>query len=389
MGGAERALLDLAASVAAAQPRWSLALVAAAPGPLVHEAQALGVETRVLPFPPRLETLGDAGDSAPASLALSLLSAVPSAIRYRAALRRTLAGMRPGVVHSNGLKTHLLSALARPRGAALLWHLHDYPGTRRAMARLLRSVARRCDQAVANSDSVAADARALLGPGVPIETVHNAVDLRHFTPEGPTLDLDAASGLAPAEPGTVRVGLVATMGVWKGHETFLRAVARLPAESPVRAYVVGGAIYRTARSQVSVQSLKEMAAELGIAGRMGFTDRVDDSAAAMRALDVVVHASTRPEPFGLVIAEGMACGRAVVVSLAGGAAEIVRDGVDALGIAPGDDAALASVIQRLAGDADLRARLGASARAAAEERFDPARLARQMVPVYRRLAGEA
>ena len=50
----------------------------------------------------------------------------------------------------------------------------------------------------------------------------------------------------------------------------------------------------------------------------------------MRALDVVVHASTQPEPFGLVIAEAMACGRAVVVSSGGGAAEIVTPGEDAL-----------------------------------------------------------
>ena len=54
----------------------------------------------------------------------------------------------------------------------------------------------------------------------------------------------------------------------------------------------------------------------------------------MRALDIVVHASTEPEPFGLTIAEGMASGRAVIVSAAGGAAEIVQDGVDALTCAP-------------------------------------------------------
>ncbi len=56
----------------------------------------------------------------------------------------------------------------------------------------------------------------------------------------------------------------------------------------------------------------------------------------MRALDIVVHASTRPEPFGLVIAEAMACGRAVITSAAGGAAEIVESEVDALTHTPGD-----------------------------------------------------
>jgi glycosyltransferase involved in cell wall biosynthesis len=109
----------------------------------------------------------------------------------------------------------------------------------------------------------------------------------------------------------------------------------------------------------------------------------------MRALDVVVHASVQPEPFGMVIAEAMACGKPVVVSLAGGAAEIVRDGVDALGHPPGDAAALADRIRVLVEDAELRARLGRAARAAAESRFDRARLAKELGPLYARLAAAA
>ena len=57
----------------------------------------------------------------------------------------------------------------------------------------------------------------------------------------------------------------------------------------------------------------------GLESRVGFTGFVQDSATAMRALDIVVHASTDPEPFGLVIAEAMACGKPVVASRAGGA----------------------------------------------------------------------
>jgi glycosyltransferase involved in cell wall biosynthesis len=91
----------------------------------------------------------------------------------------------------------------------------------------------------------------------------------------------------------------------------------------------------------------------------------------------------------MVIAEAMACGRPVVVSLAGGAAEIVRDGVDALGHAPGDAAALADRLSALVRDPGLRARLGRAARTAAEARFDRARLARELAPLYTRLARAA
>jgi glycosyltransferase involved in cell wall biosynthesis len=215
------------------------------------------------------------------------------------------------------------------------------------------------------------------------------VDLTRFSPEGTRLDLDAAAGLLPALPGTVRVGLVATFGRWKGHETFLQAIARLPRALPFRAFIVGDSLYETDSSQLRRADLEARVSALGIGDRIGFTGFAADAAAAMRALDLVVHASVQPEPFGMVIAEAMACGRPVVVSLAGGAAEIVRDGVDALGHAPGDAGALAERLSALVADPALRARLGRAARTAAESRFDRARLARELGPLYTRLARAA
>jgi len=185
----------------------------------------------------------------------------------------------------------------------------------------------------------------------------------------------------------VRVGLVATFARWKGHRTFLEALSRLPESLPVRGYIIGGPVYETAGSQVSLGELRAEATALGLSSRVGFTGFVADAAQAMRALDVVVHASTDPEPFGLVIAEGMACARAVVVSRAGGAAEITTPGVDALAYAPGDAAELAECLRSLVTDAALRARLGDAGRATAERVFDRRRLALDMTPLYEKLAG--
>ena len=76
-------------------------------------------------------------------------------------------------------------------------------------------------------------------------------------------DLDALAGIAPVTAGTIRVGLVATMARWKGHEVFLRAIAQLPdgLRSRVRAYVIGGAIYPTRGSQLSADELRASAPE--------------------------------------------------------------------------------------------------------------------------------
>jgi glycosyltransferase involved in cell wall biosynthesis len=387
-GGAEAALHDLLAGLRESHPSWSLRLIVASDGPLVERVEALGVPVQVLPFPASVARLGDWGVGRGWRARVGFLmrcagTALP-ALAYLQRLRRLLRSNQPNVIHTNGLKMHLLGAWARPHGSAVLWHLHDYAGRRPITARLLRRSVDRCAAVVANSQSVADDVRHVCGDAVPVHPVWNAIDLERFSPDGPRLDLDAVSGL-PAEDGVLRVGLVATFARWKGHEIFLRALAALPSSLRVRGYIVGGPVYETSGSQTSLDELTEMVRALGLAGRVGFTGFVQDSSMAMRALDIVVHASTDPEPFGLVIAEAMACGKAVVVSRAGGASELIDPGLDALAFNPGDASALARCIQQLVGDAGLRQRLGIAGRSVAEQRFHRRRMASELTPIYESL----
>jgi glycosyltransferase involved in cell wall biosynthesis len=385
MGGAETSLIELLASIRAAQPKWELTVVLGEAGPLVRKAEALGVDVKVAPLPPALARIGDTDRRLAAALGSSLL-ACGAVIRYAGWLARILRALRPEIVHTNGFKMHLMGSWARPAGAQVVWHVHDYVRPRRMMSRLLRWNRRRCTTVIANSESVAADVRDLL-PALPVVAIYNAVDLKRFAPSGPRVDLDALSDLRPAAPGTRRVGLVGTFARWKGHAVFLRALSLLPPEALVRGYVIGGPIYRTKGSQWSVAELRQKADGLGLRGRVGFTGFVEDAATAIRSLDVVVHASTRPEPFGMVIIEGMACGKAVIASLAGGASELLEDGANAVGHPPGNADALARLILRLAGDDLLRSRLGQAGRGTAERLFHRGRLARQSIALYHQVLG--
>src|SRR5439155_15843587 len=128
---------------------------------------------------------------------------------------------------------------------------------------------------------------------------------------------------------------------------------------------VGGPMYQTDGSQFTVRELRAAAARLGMESSVGFTGFVKNPAAALRSLDVVVHASTSPEPFGLVIAEAMACGRPVVVSNSGGVAELVRPEHDAPSCPSGDARELRRQLERLIRNAGLRRRLGPAAAPAA------------------------
>jgi glycosyltransferase involved in cell wall biosynthesis len=391
LGGAEMCLLDLLASLRSARPAWSPRVLLGDDGPLRQEVEKLGVPCDVLPLPEKLARVGDAGlGLAPGAngggrLALAARGpgAALAASRYLNQLRKRLRAERPDLIQTNGMKAHVLGAWAAPRGVPVVWHLHDYLGSRAVMARLLRWSRRPGLRGVAVSHSVAADAARVLGPRVPVEAVYNAVDLDRFAPgSGEGAWLDARAGLPLAAPGTIRVGLVATYARWKGHEVFLDAVARLAPARPARFFVVGGPIYKSAGSQYSLDELRAGAEARGLGDRVGFAGHQADPAAVYRALDVVVHASTRPEPFGRVIVEAMACGRAVVASSTGGAAELFTSGLSALGCPPGDPGALADALARLIADPDLRQALGAAGRETAVARFDRARLADTWGRIY-------
>ena len=379
LGGAERVLLDLLAWQKREESAWEPSLLVLEPGPLVDMARSLRVPVATLPLPEKLATLGESGRGRGAMM-VGLSQAAAPAWRYLRDLREQVSRVSPQTVHSHSLKTHVLLALSGIGRARLLWHMHDYVGARHTSAWLLRALARRCQVAVANSKSVAADVKSTL-PTLSVSTVLNGVDLAALSAAGPPAPLDELSALPPAAPDVIRVGLLSTFARWKGHEVFLRALATLPAER-VRGYVIGAPVYQTHGSQYSRAELEALVASLGLTGRVGFPGFVADRAACLRALDVVVHASTEPEPFGLVIAEAMAAGRAVVMSTAGGAGELVVPGHDALTHTTGDPRSLAAAIERLVESPELRAQLASCAQQSARTRFSIDRFGREIEHAY-------
>jgi glycosyltransferase involved in cell wall biosynthesis len=390
MGGAERSLLDLLASLRRCAPTLEVDLALAEGGPLVAAAEALGVRTRLLPMPQALLRLGDTalrGRGRWQVLTYLLGGAAETGLamrRYLAQLRSLVRRVGPDVVHSNAQKFHLLTGLAKLR-RPVVWHLRDYVGERPVMRRALALLSRRAAGAVGISESVSADARSVLGR-LPVETVYNAIDTDEFAPgPGDGAWLDRLAGLPPAAL-VLRIGLVATFARWKGHDVFVRAAAAAAARLPAaRFYIVGGPIYQTAGSQWSAQELTALAGPLAAEHRLGLTGFQARTADVYRALDIAVHASTRPEPFGRSVVEAMACGRPTVVANAGGAAELIRHDHDALGVPPGNADALAETLVRLSTDEPLRRRLAANARQSALARFNRARLGPEMLALYRQL----
>jgi glycosyltransferase involved in cell wall biosynthesis len=96
----------------------------------------------------------------------------------------------------------------------------------------------------------------------------------------------------------------------------------------------------------------------------------------------VVAVPSRREGYGMVAREAMAHGRAVVAADVGGLRDAIEDGVDGVLVPARDVQALRAALERLLADPQLRARLGAAARAKAEREWSRAAMAEALVRVY-------
>ena len=342
-------------------------------GDLVAALEAIdGVTVEVLPMD---EGLRDTrrGQVVPGRLPLRTASTL---LRYVWRLRRRLKQLQPDLVHTNSLKAAMYGGVAaRLAGVPVLWHVRDRIADDylpKPAVRLVRFASRWIPNAVVTNS---VNTLSTLPAGIRASVLYNPV-VPDIAP-------------APAPPRqevtrSLRVGVLGRLAEWKGQHIFLEAFAKAFPDGDEQAWLVGSAMFGEADYE---QRLRELATSLGIEDRVvwrGFRDDVD---AELRELDVLVHCSITPEPFGQVVVEGMAAGLPVVAARAGGPLEIIAHGHDGLLVEPGDAEALAAVLRTLAGSEELRSALGAAARDSSR-RFSPAAAAQRIGLVYAEIAAQ-
>ncbi len=173
---------------------------------------------------------------------------------------------------------------------------------------------------------------------------------------------------------------VARLEWHKGIDNVIRALPALRKAHPTARYAVAGEGPR--RPQ-----LEQIARDAGVADAVKFLGAVPDAdlPALYNAAALYVGASRRHdllvEGFGISLVEASASGLAVLGGRSGGVADAVREGETGLLVDPEQPAAIAAGIDRLLGDPDLRARLGAGGRRAVESYFNWDRVARDLIAI--------
>lgn len=166
----------------------------------------------------------------------------------------------------------------------------------------------------------------------------------------------------------------------KGHEEFLEAAAIVAGARTDVEFLVAGEDSEPGKPFET--RLRRRVKELGLEALVRFVGYQPDLPGLLAAVDAVAVPSWN-EAFGLVAAEAMAAGRAVVASRVGGLAELIDDGVTGMLVPPKDSRQLAAAILKLAENPALVEHLGLHARADAH-RFARGRGIEAVMQVYER-----
>ena len=221
-----------------------------------------------------------------------------------------------------------------------------------------------------------------------ITVVPCGVDLRRFQPR----DIGAARAALDLPPPPHRVVLlVGRIEPLKGIDSLIEATALVLRKRPewrgnLTALVVGGgAEHEPERWNAEQKRLDHLRRELGIADAIRFAGaQPQEYLAQFYAAADIVTMPSHYESFGMAALEGLASGRPVVATSAGGPAYIVEDGVSGFHVPPEQPQALAAHLERLLADDELRETIGRAARQRAM-RFGWPTVACDILQVYRQV----
>ena len=353
VGGSERQQTELIKRLPA--ERYAQIVATMGPsGPFVAEIEQRGIEVIEFPFTSFCNR---------------------SAVRHYRGLARLIRQRQVHLVHCHDFYSNVFGAAAArmARMRRLITSRRDTGMMFSLPQRFAQRLAYACSAAVVTNSELV---RRLLVerelvPEQKVRRVYNGIDAEQFAPREPSGELAASLGLPAGGP---IIGSVGNLHPWKGHDTFIRAAARIRAARPDARFLLVGA-------GAAQAGLENLAREAGVGEAMVFAGTRADIPELLALMSVFVQPSPH-ESLPNAVLEAMACARPVVATSVGGVPELVNNGVTGFLVPPNDPAALAEKVLALLADPALAAAMAGAARRRAVDEFSCDRLVRNMEALY-------
>lgn len=243
-----------------------------------------------------------------------LFITTPEAIKYYLIGRKH----KIQIVHLNNILGTQLAGIiaAKLLQVPCVAHLRDFE----EVDCVTKFYAKYIDHHIAISNEIKSNLLALDIPEEQITLVWDAIDLDDFNQN---ISVDTLEKEFPRVHNEKIFGVFGRVIGWKGVKEFILASAIVFEKYPnSKAFIVGD----SSDSNIEyLAEVKELVVQLGIQEKVVFTGFREDIPALMKMMDIIVHSSIQPEPFGMVLIEGMAVGKPIVATKAGGPVDIVEN----------------------------------------------------------------
>lgn len=291
------------------------------------------------------------------------------AVSAARAIRSQARSFAADLIHTNGLRAHLLTPLLA-RASPVVWSLRERPPG--ALARAMVRAAARAAVAITAPSLFAAELAS--GCRRPVYVIPNPVE-----PAAPA-DRRVARASLGLPAGRPVVAVLAHLHPTKGQHVAIAAWRRLRAPRPLLV-LAGGDLYGQASTAYRT-ALQQSILSGGLTGDVLLVGLVADPAQLYAASDLVLHPALHPEGFGRSVAEAQVAGVPVVATSIGAAVELIEHGRSGMLAPPGNGSALAEAVSLVLEDPALQRRLRAGGLALAA-RYRPESHAASMESVYR------
>lgn len=302
---------------------------------------------------------------------------------------RLLREIKPDVVHTHSGKAGVLGRAAAAKLGIPVVHTIHGPSFYRGQSRVAygayvaaeKWAGRRTDRFISVCDAMTDQyVAAGVAPREKFVTVYSGMEVEPFL--NPPRSREEVRRELDVPDEAIVVCKIARLFHLKGHEFVLAAAPRLVERHPNLVFLfVGDGILRA--------EYERQIAAMGLARHFRFTGLVPPEKVPelVGASDVVVHTSLR-EGLARVLPQGLIAGKPVVSYDVDGAREVCITGETGLLIPPEAVDELVEAVSTLAGDPEMRRRMGETGRARFTDTFRHQTMTRRIREVYAEVLGE-
>lgn len=213
--------------------------------------------------------------------------------------------------------------------------------------------------------------------------VYNGLDIETFGKNLTQQNRQKAREELGIDQETILVGIVGNINYWKGQMVFAKAMNELIQENIGHTRIQGIIVGNTPKGAEGYeQEIREFLKDRGIADKVRLLGFRQDIPQLLNAMDIFVHASVEPEPFGRVILEAMAMGKPIIATKPGGPCEIIEEGISGYLVPMNDHFYIKDRIMNYIEEPGKAQEMGTTARKAAEAKFSVSKMVRGVEKVY-------